>query len=198
MEHDPDVPQGLSTTPLSVENWSDLERLFGVRGACGGCWCTWWLLPRKQYEAQKGEGNKQAMRARVESGEVPGLLGYLDGEPVAWCAVQPRQAYPTLERSRTLARVDERPVWSVVCLFVARKHRRRGLSVQMLLGAVEYARRQGASVIEGYPVQPRSDRMPDTFAWTGTSAAYRTAGFVEVARRSETRPIMRYFMQVPI
>ncbi|HEY0070782.1 MAG TPA: GNAT family N-acetyltransferase [Chloroflexia bacterium] len=198
MEHDPDVPQGLSTTPLSVENWSDLERLFGVRGACGGCWCAWWLLPRKQYEAQKGEGNKQAMRARVESGEVPGLLGYLDGEPVAWCAVQPREAYPTLERSRTLARVDERLVWSVVCLFVARRHRRRGLSVQMLLGAVEHARREGATIVEGYPVEPRSDSMPDAFAWTGTSAAYRSAGFVEVARRSETRPIMRYFIQAPV
>ena len=197
MQHDADLLQALSTRPLSLENWPDLERLFGVRGACGGCWCMWWLLARKQYEAQKGEGNKQAMRARVEAGEVPGLLGYLEGEPVAWCAVQPRQAYPTLERSRTLARVDERPVWSVVCLFVARKHRRKGLSVQMLLGAVEHARRQGASIVEGYPVEPRSDRMPDAFAWTGTSAAYRTAGFVEVARRSETRPIMRYFIQMP-
>lgn len=192
MQDDTGQPKELTTSPLTVDNWPDLERLFGGRGACGGCWCMWWLLPRKQYEAQKGEGNKQAMRTRIEFGEVPGLLGYLDGEPVAWCAVQPREAYPVLERSRTLARVDEQPVWSVVCLFITRKYRRKGLSVQMLHSAVEHAREHGASIVEGYPVEPRSDRLPDAFAWTGIVAAYRQAGFVEVARRSETRPIMRY------
>lgn len=197
MERDGDAPKGLNTSPLTADNWADFEQLFGARGACGGCWCMWWLLPRKQYEAQKGDGNKRAMRSRVESGEVPGLLGYIEGEPVAWCAVQPRHAYVALERSRTLARVDEQPVWSVVCLFVARNHRRKGFSSGMLEAAVEHARRQGASIVEGYPVQPRSDRMPDVFAWTGTVSAYQKAGFVEVARRTETRPIMRRFLQAP-
>ncbi|HET6314412.1 MAG TPA: GNAT family N-acetyltransferase [Chloroflexia bacterium] len=186
---------GFHTEALDVNNWPDLERLFGARGACGGCWCMWWVLPRKQYDAQKGEANKQALRARVEAGEVPGLLGYIGDEPVAWCAVQPRQAYPALERSRTLARVDEQPVWSIVCLFVARKYRRKGISTLLLASGVEHAGRQGASIVEGYPVEPRSEKMPDAFAWTGTLTAFRRAGFVEVARRSETRPIVRYLRQ---
>jgi GNAT superfamily N-acetyltransferase len=154
----------------------------------------WWLLPRKQYDAQKGEGNRAAMHARVAAGEVPGLLGYLKDEPVAWCALQPRETYPTLERSRTLARVDDQPVWSVVCLFVARKYRRKGISMRMLEAAVAHTRERGASIVEGYPVEPKSERMPEAFAWTGTASAFRNAGFKEVARRSETRPIMRYFI----
>ncbi|HYP18914.1 MAG TPA: GNAT family N-acetyltransferase [Chloroflexia bacterium] len=186
---------GFHTEALDVNNWPDLERVFGVRGACAGCWCMWWVLPRKQYDAQKGEANKQALRARVAAGEVPGLLGYIGDEPVAWCAVQPRQAYPALERSRTLARVDEQPVWSIVCLFVARKYRRKGISTLLLASGVEHAGQHGASIVEGYPVEPRSEKMPDAFAWTGTLTACRRAGFVEVARRSETRPIVRYFRQ---
>jgi GNAT superfamily N-acetyltransferase len=184
MEHDRGALKGLSTLPLTVGHWPDLVRLFGERGACGGCWCMWWRLPRKQYEEQKGEMNKQAMHALLEAGEMPGLLGYIAGEPVAWCAIQPRHAYPGMERSRTLARVDEQPVWSVVCLFVARKYRRKSISIQMLLEAVDHARKHGASVVEGYPVEPKSGRMPDAFAWTGTAKAYHEAGFVEVARNS--------------
>src|SRR5690349_24774307 len=91
------VAQQLSTQPLTEERWADLERLFGRHGACGGCWCMWWVVPRGQFNAQKGEANKAALRARVEAGEVPGLIGYLDGHPVAWCAVAPRSCYPVLE-----------------------------------------------------------------------------------------------------
>jgi hypothetical protein len=130
-----DPPLPLEVHPLTPERWPDLEALFGVRGACGGCWCMHWFLKRAEYEAQKGEGNRAALRAKVESGEVPGLLAYLDGRPAAWCAVQPRHRYPTLERSRTLARVDDEPVWSVVCLFVARAYRRKGVTLALLRAA---------------------------------------------------------------
>ncbi len=187
------APQ-LSVQPLTAERWADLDQLFGRNGACGGCWCMWWVVPRKQFDAQKGDANKAALRARVESGEVPGLIGYLDGAPVAWCAIQPRTCYPVLERSRSLVRVDAAPVWSIVCLFIARPFRRRGLGVQMIGQAVAHARSGGAPIVEAYPVVPKAGRMPDAFAWTGVVAAYAQAGFVEVATPSATRRIMRYYI----
>jgi uncharacterized protein YndB with AHSA1/START domain len=105
----------LSIHPLTPDRWDDLETLFGPRGAIGGCWCMWWRQTRSEYDRQKGEGNRQAMRAIVASGEIPGLLAYSGGRPVAWCSVAPRTAYPSLDRSRVLQRVDDQPVWSIVC-----------------------------------------------------------------------------------
>jgi GNAT superfamily N-acetyltransferase len=99
--------------------------------------------------------------------------------------------YVQLERSRVLKPIDAEPVWSVSCLFVARARRRRGLSVALLRAAGDFAATQGARFVEGYPVEPSSRQMPDAFAWTGTAAAFRAAGYEEVARGSPTRPIMR-------
>ncbi|HXU10910.1 MAG TPA: GNAT family N-acetyltransferase [Candidatus Binatia bacterium] len=177
--------------PLTKARWSDLETLFGERGACGGCWCMYWRLTRSEYEKRKGAANKRTFKRLVGSGEPPGILAYRDGRPVGWCAVGPRESYPVLERSRPLARVDDRPVWSVTCLFVLRPERRRGVSVELLRAAAAHARRRGAKLLEGYPVEALSGRLPDAFAWTGLPAAFRRAGFTEVARRSPTRPFMR-------
>ena len=154
----------------------------------------WWRLKRSQFERQKGEGNKSALRKIVNSGEIPGLLAYGNGQPIAWCSVAPRETYPVLERSRTLKRIDDQPVWSVVCFFVAKPFRRKGVTVKLLRAAVEYAKEHGARIIEGYPVEPKKTSMPDAFAFTGLASAFRKEGFVEVLRRSETRPIMRYFI----
>ena len=101
--------------PLTAERWADFEELFGPKGAYGGCWCMWWRLSRREFEDQQGEGNRRAMKAIVESGHVPGILGYLDGKPVAWCSVSPREQYASLNRSRILKRIDDTPVWSIVC-----------------------------------------------------------------------------------
>jgi GNAT superfamily N-acetyltransferase len=180
--------------PVTPERWADFEQLFGPRGAVGGCWCMWWRVTRAEFDRQKGEGNKLAMRMIIESGEIPGLLAYRDGLPVGWCSVQPRQAFPVLERSRVLKAVDDQPVWSVVCFFIARPYRRQGVTVKLLKGAIDYARELGAQIIEGYPVDPKSGETADVFAFTGTPSAFRKAGFVEVLRRSPTRPIMRYFI----
>jgi GNAT superfamily N-acetyltransferase len=151
-------------------------------------------LTRSDFERLKGEGNRRALKRLVDSGEVPGILGYLRGEPVGWCAVEPREAYPALARSRILQPVDAQPVWSVTCLFVAKAWRRSGVSVALLEGAQRYARRLGARILEGYAVEPRRDPMPDVFANMGIASAYRQAGFREVARRSPTRPIMRLLL----
>lgn len=180
--------------PLTPERWDDLVALFGPRGACGGCWCLWWRLKHSQFEKQKGEENKRALKRIVDSGEVPGLLAYADGHPVGWCSVAPREAFPRLGRSRILKRVDDRPVWSAVCFFVDKQFRRKGVAVRLLEAAVEHAKKHGAMVVEGYPVEPRKVSTPDAFAFTGLASAFRKAGFVEVLRRSDTRPIMRYHM----
>jgi GNAT superfamily N-acetyltransferase len=181
----------LEFQPLTPNRWGDLELLFGERGACGGCWCMYWRLTRAQYNLDKGERNKRAMKAIVESGETPGILAYDKGEPVAWCSVAPRRSFPVLDRSRILKPVDDRPVWSVACLFVDKKHRRQGLSVKLLKAAIDFVGKRGGRIIEGYPVEPKKDQ-PDAFVWTGLASAFIKAGFKEVERRSESRPIMRY------
>jgi GNAT superfamily N-acetyltransferase len=177
--------------PVTSDRWHDLEKLFGERGACGGCWCMWWRLKRSEFERQTGQGNKRAMKKIVASGQAPGILAYAGSESIGWCSVAPRQDYSALERSRVLKRIDDEPVWSVVCFFVARPYRRQGTTTQLLAAAVEYARQHGAKIIEAYPVEPRQKHIPDAFAYTGIASIFREAGFIEIVRRSETRPIMR-------
>lgn len=179
----------LETHALTAERWPDLESLFGPRGACAGCWCMWWRLDAKVWEAQRGAANRKALRKLATAGAPLGLIGYLAGAPVAWCAVAPRESFPRLEKSRALKRPDDKPVWSVTCLFVARPHRRKGVSTAMLRAAAAWVKSRGGRVIEGYPVEPRKE-IPAAFAWTGTAAAFAQAGFIEVARPL-SRPIVR-------
>ena len=179
--------------PVIPERWSDFETLFGERGACGGCWCMWWRLKRSEFEKRKGNGNKRAMKKNIHSGEIPGLLAYADGQPIAWCSVAPRETFSALARSRILKPVDDEAVWSIVCFFVAKPFRCKGITVKLLQSAVKYAKKQGARIVEGYPVEPKKGQTADVFAYTGLASAFRKARFKEVARRSETRPIMRYY-----
>lgn len=183
--------------PLTQDRWEDFETLFGVHGAVGGCWCMWWRLKRSEFNTQKGEVNRESMRSIVSSGEVPGILAYMDGKVVGWCSVAAREYFPVLGRSRVLKPIDEQPVWSVVCFFIGKTYRHQGVSHQLLRAAVRYAKDQGAQIVEGYPVDPKSGSTADLFAFTGTHSAFLKAGFVEVARRSETRPIMRYYFNTP-
>jgi GNAT superfamily N-acetyltransferase len=186
---------GVRVWPLTPERWSDFETLFGARGACAGCWCMWWRLTRAEFRRQQGEGNRQAIKAIVEAGQQPGLLAYVGDVPAGWCAVAPRDEYAALNRSRILKPVDDRPVWSVVCFFVAKRFRDQGLTVRLLAAATDFVRQQGGGIVEGYPVEPKKGRAPDPFVYTGLVSAFRKAGFVECARRSATRPIMRYYLQ---
>ena len=180
--------------PLTPERWPDLERLFGPRGAYGGCWCMWWRLKRSEFEKHQGEGNRRALRGIVESGGVPGILAYDGGEPVGWCSVAPREEYGSLERSRVLKRLDERPVWSIVCFFVARGHRGRGVILELVRGAVEHARRHGAEIVEAYPTVPRSGRLPPVSSFMGMPEVFEQAGFVECARPSDAKMVMRRYL----
>jgi GNAT superfamily N-acetyltransferase len=180
--------------PLTPERWPDLEALFGPKGACAGCWCMWWRLPRSQFAAQArggGAANREALKAIVDSGQVPGLLAYAGDTPVGWCAIAPREAYPTLARSNVLGPVDDRPVWSIACFYIHRKHRRQGLTRALIDAALAYAAGQGARLVEAYPVEPATEKVSSLSAYTGFASTFGDAGFVEVARRSPTRPIMR-------
>lgn len=152
----------------------------------------WWRLPSAQFERQKGRINRQALQRLVDTGTIPGLLAYDDSRPVGWCSVAPRAEFTRLERSRILQPIDDTPVWSVVCFFVARDCRNLGVSQQLLETTKRWVQGQGGEVIEGYPVEPTKDRAPPLFVFTGLAAAFERAGFKERARRSPTRPIMRF------
>jgi GNAT superfamily N-acetyltransferase len=188
---------------LTPQRWADFEELFGPRGAAGGCWCMWWRLTQREFDAQKGEGNRRAMKAIVDSNRVPGILAYHEGHAVGWCSVAPREEFPRLERSLRLAQgqarilkpVDDEPVWSVVCFFIAKSYRRRGVAGRLLQAALDYVRDCGGRIVEGYPVEPKKGGIPDLFAYHGLASMFRSAGFKELARRSETRPMMRYVIE---
>ena len=183
---------GLRFEPLTSERWRDLERLFGGRGACGGCWCQSWRKRRADFVKDKGDANRASLKALADASDPPpGILAY-DGEtPCGWCAVAPRSAYVFLERSRVLRPLDDTPVWSVSCLFVDRAYRNRGLSVELLRAAVTFAASRGARVVEGYPTDVKKGALPAPFVWTGVLGAFLKAGFHEMPRWSENRPIVR-------
>ncbi len=188
----------IEVLPATPERWDDLATLFGPRGACGGCWCMFFRLPRAEYAKGKGDGNRRALQSLVKRGKEPGLLAYADGVPVGWCAYAPRDDYPTLARSRVLAPIDDKPVWSVTCFFVARGSRRKGVTVALLRAAAARAAERGAKLLEGYPIAPKKGvQAVDTFAWTGLVGGFEKAGFAEAARRSATRPIMRRKLRAP-
>jgi GNAT superfamily N-acetyltransferase len=181
--------------PATPARWRDVERLFGEKGACTGCWCMWPRLSSAEFRRGRGAGNQRALKRLIAANARPGLIAYRGRAPVGWCALAPREAYPRLARSRVMAPVDDQPVWSVVCFFVDRSARGAGVTTALLRAAVEHAAKRGARIVEGYPHDAGGARLADTFAWFGLAASYLGAGFVEVARRSKTRPIMRYVVR---
>lgn len=175
--------------PLTPERWPDLERLF-AGGVVAGCWCMFWRLTGREFSRGWGEGNRRALRALVDTGRIPGILAYRDGEPVGWCSVGPREDFGRLNRSPTLRPVDGCPVWSIVCFYVAPGERRQGLMVFLIRAAAEYAAACGARAVEAYPLEGPG-QVPAGEAFTGLAEAFRRAGFTEAARRSRRRPILR-------
>jgi len=155
----------------------------------------YWRVRRKLYEQNKGDRNKRAIKKIVTSGTIPGILAYKNSKPVGWCSVAPRDDFPVLENSRVLKRIDEKPVWSVVCFFIKKELRGNGVSINLLEAAKKYVKDKGGKIIEGYPIEPRQAKFPEAFAWVGLASAFRKAGFKEIARRSETRPIMRFILK---
>jgi hypothetical protein len=154
----------------------------------------WWRLKRSVFDSQKGTKNKNALKKIVGGNLAPGILAYSNKEPVGWCAIAPREHYPVLNNSRVLAKVDDKPVWSITCFFIKKEFRKNNLSSELIKEAVKFATSHKAKIIEGYPQTKKNNNMPAAFVWTGFESAFARAGFKEIERRSENRPIMRYYI----
>jgi GNAT superfamily N-acetyltransferase len=166
---------------VTAETWPDFVALFEARGGPKYCYCLAW---RDRPPNLDHDGRQEAMASRVRAGTPIGLLGYLDGAPVAWCSIAPRDTYARLggeEYAPDLA------VWSVVCFFLQRPLRGRGLSRALLDAAVQHARTRGADIVEAYPVDPDSP----SYRFGGFVPLFRAAGFEERHMAGTRRHVMR-------
>ena len=185
----------LQIEPLTPSRWQDLVSLFSRPGAsvARGCYCMYYRRSGR-HERPPGmsysESNKRALKALVDRGVVPGLLGYDNGRPIGWVSLGPREDYARLERSSVMKPVDDEPVWSIICFVVDPQARHRGVAEAMLNGAVAWARKRGATLLEAYPCD-RPGQAADDSMWFGAKSMFDRAGFVEVARRKLMRPVMR-------
>ena len=199
---DPAVPAGdrtsmeLTVLPLTPARWGDLEAIFLARGCsvARGCWCMFYRHAGGEPEGAVGSSIAQRNRADLQAlaaqDPPPGLIGYEGDTPVGWISLGPRADFARLARSRVMKAVDERPVWSIVCVVVPSAHRRRGVARAMLAGAVAWARERGVTLLEAYPVD-RAEPSAGDASWFGSKAMFDEAGFEEVARRKPARPVVR-------
>jgi GNAT superfamily N-acetyltransferase len=183
----------IEVRPVDAARWDDLVTLFGPIGACAGCWCMWWRIPGPEFSRGRNAGNRAALESLVRAGEPVGLLGYAGDVPVGWAALAPRPAYRRVLRSPALkpAAPDDAGVWAVPCFFIQRAHRRTGVAGALLDAAVAHAGEQGASAVEGYPVDPGTGRRPPAAElYTGTIGLFARAGFTEHARPATGRRVV--------
>jgi len=174
--------------PVIPERLPDLARFSERHGKFRYCSCMRWRLTSADFQRSTKESRIAALDDLVRQGAPVGVLAYLDGEPVGWCSIAPRGTYAAMERYRALPRLDATSVWSVVCFFVDRRVRRQGVTLGLLQAAVEYARSQGATVIEGYPVEPG----PRLYTYMGAPETFRRAGFRDVTPSGHVRQVMRF------
>jgi GNAT superfamily N-acetyltransferase len=186
----------LTVRPLTADRWADLEALFAARG-CGAarrCWCMFYRrtgrAPALSGGRARASANRAALKALAGSDRPPGLIAYRDKTPVGWVSLGPREDFARLQRSSVMKPVDHTPVWSIVCFVVPAERRGQGIARELLEGAIAYARRRGARMLEAYPVD-RSGYSSDESMWFGAKSMYDHAGFREVARRSPHRPLVR-------
>ena len=191
---DKDFLSQLTFEPLNQTNWMKFVQLFGTKGACGNCWCMYYRLKKVDFvEGKTDDGNKEAMKKLVMENKPTGILGFYDGQPIAWCAFAPREHFLKLEKSRVHKRIDNNSVWSIPCFFIDKNFRRNGVSVELLKGVIRYAKENGIKIIEAYPTIPTKENLPDSFAWIGLYKSFERAGFEIVDRTSKNRPMVRYY-----
>jgi GNAT superfamily N-acetyltransferase len=184
-----DIAEKLEVLPATGERWPAVAEFF----ANHPCSCQYWRLSAGDYgrrdktEIAQWQAARQAeLRSQMESDLPPGMLAYLDGELVGWCGFGPRPQMERLVRSRTIPKLDEQPVWAVVCFIVKVGYRRQGIADALLAGTVEYARQQGAPGLEAYPVDPEGDRINTSSAYVGTTSMFARAGFERVLMTDST------------
>ncbi len=187
----------LSIHPATPDRWNDLERLFGPKGADGGCWCMFPRLTGREFAANGNRGNRAALRRIVSDGGVPGLLAYAGEQAVGWVSVGPCGEFGRLARSPLWRRTgggsgrDGESAWSVVCFFIDPACRGHGVGRALLEAAVAHAAAQGATVVEACPVDAGAGRIREGDGWHGTVAMFASAGFTVVSRHGPTRPLMQ-------
>ena len=176
--------------PATPDRWDDVVTILGSNGD-RGCWCQ---APRGiavGYGKSEPGVRRAALRDQLEDEPPAGMLAYVDGEVAGWCGFGPRPRLPRLERSRTIPKIDDEPVWSVLCFNVRVGYRRRGVAAALLEGVVDYARRSGAPGVEAYPIDPDGGRVDTGFGYVGVTPMFEKLGFeriVETAAHSDRRP----------
>jgi ribosomal protein S18 acetylase RimI-like enzyme len=186
----------LSVLPVTPGRWRDLETLFKAKGCsvARGCWCMYYRRSGARGPLPAGttrsQANRSELKALVDARNPPGLIGYRGKVPVGWVSLGPREDYAKLKRSPVMKPVDDQPVWSIICFVVPAEYRDQGVARALLDGAVAYAKKRGAKLVEAYPVD-RPSRSNDDSMWFGAKSMYDSAGFKEVARRKPQRPIVR-------
>jgi GNAT superfamily N-acetyltransferase len=190
-----------SVVPANAASWEDLQAVFGTRGQASRCQCQRYKLrPRESFASLPVEERAHRLRGQTDcghprSGTTSGLVAYLDGEPVGWCAVEPRAAYEGLVRNNRVpweGRAEDKSddsVWAVTCLFTRAGFRKRGVSRALARAAVDFARERGARALEGYPMTTRNVILEELHV--GTAGVFADAGFTEVSRPTPRRAVMR-------
>ena len=187
---------GLKIVPADEARFDDLATVFGTRGSAARCWCQRYKLrPREAFRSFPAEERAFRLRQQCAGEETAGLIAYLDGEAVGWCAVEPRTAYSGLLRNNRVPwegrdedKADE-TVWAVTCLFTRAGFRREGVSYALARAAVAFARERGARALEAYPMTTTEAILEELHV--GTVGAFAAAGFVEVSRPTVRRAVMR-------
>jgi GNAT superfamily N-acetyltransferase len=181
--------------PLTPDLWGRFADWFGSPDSSSDarwCWCAFWRQRGIDWSNSTPESNRALLRGLAErEGPAPGLVALRGDRAVGWVSVGPRETYDRLEHSRVLARVDDRPVWSIVCFVVARGERGRGVATALLDAAVAYAREHGATLVEAYPADTAGGRIPAGSAYGGPLPMFQRAGFELAATRranAATRP----------
>lgn len=186
--------------PLTPKRLPHLASLFEQGGDPKWCWCASFRVRGMDFTKARPADNRavleKAARTDARRGRAPGLIAYRDGEAIGWVSLAPREDFERLEHSKVLARVDEKPVWSIVCFVVGRRARGQGVANALLAAAIEYARDHGATLLEAYPTDAADGRIPSANAYMGTLSMFERAGFSEVDRRQANgsvrpRPIVR-------
>jgi GNAT superfamily N-acetyltransferase len=167
--------------PVIAERFPDLAQILAPRRQdAPACWCLSYRVTSSKFGSLKGEDRPNRLRSLCEQENAPGVIAYVDGIPAGRCAFGPRSEMGRLERSRTIPRIDDRPVWSIVCFVVKADYRRQGLTHQLLQSATAYARSKHVQTLEAHPIEPRGTRVSAAFAFVGTTSLFEAAGFRKV------------------
>lgn len=179
-------------SPVTSKNWNDFEALFEGRGGPKSCWCMIW----RDYEISPGLTDKAARKAsmkdRVSSNSPVGLIGYLEGVPIAWCSIAPRSTFKATLGGPVGHADDEQSIWSLTCFFVKREVRGHGLSAQLIEAAIDHARAHGAHIVEAYPVEPNSP----SYRFSGFTELFEECGFKEIGTIGTRRKVFRKTIQL--